>query len=438
MTSHDSTPKLAGDPLPYSRRRFVRQGVALASLSTTVPWFVQRSAEAAMLPEDSLVSARPGIDEDRVLVVVQLGGGNDGLNTVVPFGADEYHRARPRLAIPAPGVANGALRLSGTDGLGLNPALAPLHELHERGELSILQGVGYPNPNRSHFASMDIWHTAQPEGHGRGGWIGRYFDNACSGTPEPDAAIAIGREAPLAMLGEHASPVTFETEELFRWAGEDLHPLLAKRYREVSRAGEVEGVPADSQLAFLTRTALDAQVSSDRIRAAVGKDPLVRYPQGNLARQLQVVGAMIRDGLRTRVYYVTLGGFDTHAGQERTHANLLRQVGQSLEAFQRDLAAQGNQDRVVTMVFSEFGRRVAQNASGGTDHGAAAPMFLMGTRIRPGVIGDHPSLTDLDQGDLRYGIDFRSVYAGLLGDWMQSDPEPVLGGTFRKAKLLRG
>ena len=239
------------------------------------------------------------------------------------------------------------------------------------------------------------------------------------------------------MLGEHASPVTFETEELFRWAGEDLHPLLAKRYQQVSRAGALE-TDGDSQLAFLTRTALDAQVSSDRIRAAVGRDPLVRYPQGNLARQLQVVGAMIRDGLKTRVYYVTLGGFDTHAGQERSHANLLRQVGQSLQAFQRDLAAQGNQDRVVTMVFSEFGRRVAQNASGGTDHGAAAPMFLMGTRIRPGVIGNHPSLTDLDRGDLKYGIDFRSVYAGLLGDWLQSDPDPVLGGTFRRARLLRG
>jgi uncharacterized protein (DUF1501 family) len=285
---------------------------------------------------------------------------------------------------------------------------------------------------------MDIWHTARTEGHGRGGWLGRYFDNACAGTPEPEAGIAIGREAPLAMLGELASPVTFETEELFRWAGEDLHPLLAKRYRQVSRAGDLGHAHADSQLAFLTRTALDAQVSSDRIRAAVGRDPLVRYPQGNLARQLQVVGAMIRDGLKTRVYYVTLGGFDTHAGQERSHANLLRQVAQSLQAFQRDLAAQGHQDRVVTMVFSEFGRRVAQNASGGTDHGAAAPMFLMGTRIRPGVIGNHPSLSDLDQGDLKHGIDFRSVYAGLLGDWLQSDPDPVLGGTFRRARLLRG
>ncbi len=433
----DSTPDLTRDPLPYSRRRFIRQGVALASLSATVPWFVQRSAGASMLPEGSLVAERAGIDEGRVLVVVQLGGGNDGLNTVVPYGADAYYRARPTLAIPRPGANGGALALDGSDGLGLHPNLAPLKDLFDEGRLTIVQGVGYPNPNRSHFASMDIWHSASPDGPGRGGWIGRYFDNTCSGRPEPEAGVAIGREAPLAMIGDSTKPITFESEELFRWSGEDLHPLLAAKYQEVARRGELAGVDEDSQLAFLTRTSLDAQVSSDRIRAAVAKEPLVRYPQGNLARQLQVVAAMIRDGLRTRVYYVTLGGFDTHAGQDRNHGNLLRQVAESLRAFQSDLARQGNDGRVVTMVFSEFGRRVKQNASGGTDHGAAAPMFLLGTGLRQGVLGDHPSLEDLDDGDLKYRVDFRSIYAGLLEDWLQAPAAAVVGGSFRKAQLLR-
>jgi len=434
---HDTTPDMSREALPYSRRLFIRQGIALASLSATVPWFVQRSAGAAMLPEGSLVASRPGVREERVLVVVQLGGGNDGLNTVVPYGLDAYHRARPVLGLKPPRETGGALELDAARGLGLHPNLEGLKDLHDRGRLAILQGVGYPNPNRSHFTSMDIWHSASPTSRGRGGWLGRYFDHACAGRPEPEAGVAIGREAPLAMLGDETKPITFETEELFRWSGSDLHPLLAARYGEASRIGRLDGVPEDSQLAFLTRTALDAQVSSDRIRAAVAKPPLVRYPQGNLARQLQMVAAMIRDGLRTRVYYVSLGGFDTHAGQAGTHGNLLRQVGGSLQAFQADLEAQGNDGRVVTMVFSEFGRRVRQNASGGTDHGAAAPMFLVGSTIRPGVLGEHPSLEDLDDGDLRFGIDFRSVYAGLLEDWLDAPSAAVLGGTFRKASLLR-
>ncbi|MHC5024177.1 MAG: DUF1501 domain-containing protein [Planctomycetota bacterium] len=424
----------------YSRRIFLQQGVAFASLATTAPLFIQRSAKAAMLPLGSPVSSRPGVPEDHVLVVVQLGGGNDGLNTVVPYGDDRYYNARPSLAIPRPGQGNGrgtpALQLDDQRGIGLHPNLDGLKELMDDGAASIVQGVGYPNPNRSHFTSMDIWHTARPDGNGYG-WIGRYFDNTCQGTPEPEGAVAIGRTAPLAMLGRIQKPVSFENADLFRWLGEDVSEELKKPYDSITRAGRPADVDGGSQLGFLMRTTLDAQVSSERIRAAVGKRPLVRYPGGSLSRQLQTVSAMIRDGMSTRVYYVTLGGFDTHANQLGAHANLMRQLGGSLNAFYKDLKAQGNQGRVLTMVFSEFGRRVAQNASGGTDHGTAAPMYLVGDMVRPGLLGEHPSLTNLDEGDLRFGVDFRCVYAAVLEDWMGAPAEPVLGDTFRKARIIR-
>lgn len=184
------------------------------------------------------------------------------------------------------------------------------------------------------------------------------------------------------------------------------------------------------------RTALDAQVSSDRIRAAVSKQPLARYPGGQLSRQLQIVGAMIRDGMATRVYYVSIGGFDTHGQQPGPHGFLLRQVGDSLNAFYKDLKAQGNSGRVLTMVFSEFGRRVAQNGSNGTDHGTAAPMLFVGDMVRPGLLGRQPSLTDLDQGDLKFNVDFRSVYAGVLEDWMKAPAAKILGQEFRKAEIV--
>jgi uncharacterized protein (DUF1501 family) len=212
---------------------------------------------------------------------------------------------------------------------------------------------------------------------------------------------------------------------------------MKQPYHEINRAGKLEGVDDSGQLGFLMRTALDAQVSSDRIRAAVAKRPLVQYPNSNLARQLQMVGAMIRDGMTTRVYYVSMGGFDTHANQIGSHGNLMRQLGDALNAFHKDMKAQDNSGRVLTMCFSEFGRRVAQNASGGTDHGTAAPMYLIGDIVRPGVLGQMPSLTDLDQGDLKFNVDFRSVYAAVLEDWMGAPSEKILGARHKKAKILQ-
>lgn len=424
---------------PYSRRVFIRQGVMLASLAATAPAFLQQSALGMLAPSGQEGQSRPGVPEDRILVVVQLSGGNDGLNTVVPYGSADYYNARPGIGIGEPGRdRNGqsALRLSGVDGIGLHPSLTGLKELHDDGKLCIVQGVGYPNPNRSHFASMDIWHTGKPSGAGTG-WIGRYVDAACNGNPAADLAVSIGRTAPIAMIGGQSKPVAFESADLFRWLGADLHASMNEPYQKLVRAGALSGVPEGTQTSFLMRTALDAQLTSDRIRGAVAKQPLVAYPGHNLARQLQTVGAMIRDGMKTRVYYVSMGGFDTHAGQNGSHGNLMRQLSESLLAFQRDLTAQGNDGRVITMCFSEFGRRVRQNGSNGTDHGTAGPMFVMGTRVQPGLAGAHPSLTDLDNGDLKYGVDFRAVYQELLGKWMGAPTKPVLGAEYRGPKIVR-
>jgi uncharacterized protein (DUF1501 family) len=244
------------------------------------------------------------------------------------------------------------------------------------------------------------------------------------------------------MIGSVSKPVSFENAKLFQWMGKDLPSDMADPYEAINRAGALEGVTPGSQTAFLMRTALDAQLSSDRIRGAMAKTPLVAYPNTKLATQLRSVGAMIRDQMKTRVYYVSIAGFDTHSGQAGSHGNLMREVGDAILAFQNDLKAQGNEANVVTMVFSEFGRRVKQNASGGTDHGTAAPMFVIGAGVKGGVHGTHPSMTDLDNGDLKFTTDFRSVYATILDQWM-SEPSKklsskVLGQAYPNLKFLRG
>ncbi|MBY0310599.1 MAG: DUF1501 domain-containing protein [Phycisphaerales bacterium] len=427
-------------PSAFTRRAFMGRGLIMASAATSVPYFVQQSA-AALLPELGM-STIPGSPDERVLVIVQLGGGNDGLNTVVPFQDSNYYKSRPGIGIPAERV----LKLAKNATIGLHPQLAGFKEMYDEGMLTVIQSVGYPNPNRSHFKSMDIWHTADPTATGNG-WLGRYFDNECCGfdssgkaTPEPMAGIAIGKEAPLAMQGQISKPIGFESADLFQWLGSGVDPKLAPAYREINSRGPGPMMTPQSSAGFLMRTAMDAQVASEQIRKAVSQRSLVQYPGNDLARQLSMVSSMIRAGLKTRVYYVTLGGFDTHAGQggeNGRHAQLMQQVGSSLKAFYDDLKKQGNDGRVLTVTFSEFGRRVAQNASGGTDHGAAAPMFLMGPMVRAGVVGNNPNLTDLDAGDVKYQIDFRSVYAGVLEQWMKADSGKILQSTFKPVQVLK-
>ena len=438
---------MSHDPSAYTRREFLGSGLVLASAAVTIPAFLSRSAWGLARPEWGL-SSIAGVPEDHILVVIQLGGGNDGLNTVVPYGDAAYYRARTGIGIREERVlklgANGSAA-----GIGLHPGLAPVKDLYDDGLVSIVQGVGYPNPNRSHFKSMDIWHTADTTATGDG-WLGRYFDSECCGTgkgesgkPEqasPQPGIAIGASAPLAMQGQKVKPVAFESAELFRWTGRDVEKSLGEPYDKIAKLQVGGGADPESNASFLTRTALDAQVSSDLIRKAVSAKARVAYPGGDLSRQLQMIASMVAAGLKTRVYYASIGGFDTHAGQggeNGRHAQLLTQVAGAVKAFYADLKAQGNAGRVLTMQFSEFGRRVSQNASQGTDHGTAAPMFLFGPMVAPGVLNPHPSLTDLDAGDLKYTVDFREVYAGVLASWLKADAKKILEGSYRAAPILK-
>lgn len=435
----------------YTRREFLHSGALFASAALTVPAFLQNAAYA--LPRPGLgLSSIPGVDEGRVLVVVQLSGGNDGLNTVVPFRDDNYKRVRPTIAL-SPNEVHQLSRIgsNGASDIGLHPALTRLRGLYDEGLCSVIQSVGYPNPNRSHFASMDIWHTADTNGTGDG-WIGRYIDSQCcgygkgeSGTAEHqhagkvEPAIALGRSMPLALQGRSSMPVSLESADLFRWTG-DRNEQIAGAYERLITPEDPDGHDDETPASFLVRTALDARVSSDTIRKAVATPSLATYPRTEFGNQLSMVASMIRAGMKTRVYYVSLGGFDTHAGQggaQGQHARLLTQLSDGMGAFYQDLKAQDNADRVLGVCFSEFGRRVGQNASGGTDHGTAAPMFLFGPMVNAGVHGPNPSLTDLDQGDLKFRVDFRQVYAEILDRWLSAPSGTVLGNRYRHLNLLR-
>lgn len=443
---------MSSERFMFTRRRFLQSGLALASAAASVPAFVQRSAWAATADSDSRVVSQPGKPQERILVVVELGGGNDGLNTVIPYGDAAYYNARPTIGIRDSQV----IPWDTANGIGLNPEMRDFKTLVDEGLAAAIQGVGYPNPNRSHFSSMDIWHTGDPQG-GKGlGWIGRSLDEqraSQKGQIEATACICLGQSAPMAAQGRHVKPISFENANLFRWVGADLHPALARQYHQFNRAGDVAPDAASkivaqanaataaasgdsNQASFLMRTALDAQIASDKVRAAVSKGTTTRFPESKLGKQLEMVSAMIRAELPTRVYYVNMGGFDTHSNQVFGHGRNLRDFSQAMLAFYRELQAIGQQDRVVTMAFSEFGRRVQQNASNGTDHGTAAPLYLFGTSIRSGLLGTHPSLTNLDKGDLIYNIDFRSIYAGLLENWMKIDSEKVLGRKFRIPNIM--
>ena len=412
-----------------TRRAFLQKGMTLLAVTPTIPAFLDQTMIAMADPFDTARTQSPSGKDGKILVVVQLSGGNDGLNTVIPFADDLYHRARPTIHHEAKAV----LKIDGY--IGLHPNLAGLKKLYDQGLMSVVQGVGYPNPNRSHFRSMDIWHSAQPDKEVvTTGWLGRYFDNTCKGT-DPHVGLSIGDRLPLAMEGERIQPLSFEKPETYRYAGRDVD-----HYLELNKAKKLvsaEAGPA-AQLDFLHRTAMDAQLSSDEIlKMTRAHAPAATYPFGEFGAGLRTVAAMINGGLPTRVYYVSLGSFDTHAQERNVHDRLMQQLSDGVSAFWADLTAQKNDDRVLMMTFSEFGRRVEQNASAGTDHGAAAPMMFFGKSIKQGIVGAHPSLKDLDQGDLKYAIDFRSVYASVLQNWLETPSVPIVG-QFDPTPILKG
>lgn len=415
-----------------TRREFVKKGLTLLGWSATVPSFVHRLAWSMEDPRDlPLVSSKPGVPDERILVLVQLAGGNDGLNTVIPFRQDDYYRQRPTIAIRSRNMH----RIRGD--LALHPSAVGLKELFDEGRAAVIQGVGYPNPNRSHFTSTEIWESGSPGLKESSGWIGRYFDHCCAGSdPVPaDRAVALTREVPLAVRGEDFSGIAFTDLKSLHWSGVK-DPQLAKAFSALN--AEVADKPGQPpQLPFLTRVAMDAQVSAAKMDRALNRKGGRGYPRTAFGDNLKTVAKLITGGLPTRVYYVSLSGFDTHSGQLGRHARLIDDLSKGIRAFVGELEKTGDMERVTVMTFSEFGRRVYENASGGTDHGEAAPMFVFGSRIRPGVHGVHPSLNRLRRGDLAYTTDFRQVYGTVLKDWMGVEPAEVFGRRLKPLKLFR-
>lgn len=435
------------EPMAATRREFIRNGLTLVSTAATVPAFLDRTARA-MGSEAAGPRRRtePSEETDRILVVLQLAGGNDGLNTVIPYRDDAYYRARPQIAI----ARKDALPL--TDELGLHPSATGLKQLYDAGLLAIVQGVGYPNPDRSHFKGTDIWETGDPMLRSSRGWIGKYFDCSCKGTdpPDPRKAIALTQEIPLALQGERFSPVAFSSPDQLDWRPGRTSPSTREAFEQLNQPDDdhtPDGrLKPDAMLDYLTRTALDARMASHDIMEAAGGDsrrgagPRAAGSPGRggaLTAQLQMVARMIAANLPTRVYYVSFGSFDTHAGQVGRHQQLLRELGEALEHFFNDLHGSRQVDRVLLMTFSEFGRRVEQNASQGTDHGAAAPLFLAGPAVRAGLFGPAPDLRRLDRGDVAWSVDFRSIYATVLSKWLRADAARILGGRFKPLDLLQ-
>jgi uncharacterized protein (DUF1501 family) len=435
-----------------TRREFLRQTVLGGALSWTVPTFLANTfaalqAEAA----DRATQAATGRDST-ILVILQMAGGNDGLNTVVPVTNDYYHRARPRIGL----AESKVLKLD--NDLGLHPGLRGFKELYDAGRLAIVQGVGYPNPNRSHFRSTEIWQTACDVGRfERYGWLGRYFDNTCSGC-DPTIGISIGRQMPQAFAAKRPTGVSLDNPQNYRFmAGGQSRPgqtsSTEESFRKLNQpeaempenpGGTINSISGPvshtgSVMDFLERTALDAQVSSDKIRSIASRvSNRATYPGSQLGNSLKLVAKLIGGGLPTRIFYVSQGGYDTHTNQANAQERLLKDLGDSVQAFVEDLKGQENLSRVLLMTFSEFGRRVAENANGGTDHGAAAPMFVVGDKVKAGLLGRYPSLApvDLFQGDLKFQVDFRSVYSGVLESWLGTRSEPVLGRKFAPLQFV--
>lgn len=417
--SHNHAPRPI-PRLPTTRREFLRlsgQGAAVLAFAHYAPSFLVNPAHAATVAPE----------KDRsILVLVQLAGGNDGLNTVVPYADDHYYNLRPTLGLKRDQV------LTLSEQQGLHPACQELHKLYHAGQLAVVQNVGYPNPNRSHFRSTEIWETAGDSNeYLETGWLGRFLDHSCTGIPQsPDpTAIHITNDQPqtFSAKNEHATFGLVPNGRTPRERRDDFQLL-----EQLSHTP-----PENDNASFLQHKLMDALVSEKKIqRLLTDYRPESRYPASQFAASLQNVAALIAAGLPTRVYYVSLGGFDTHSNQAGQHQNLLRTLSEGLAAFQADLKSRHLDDQVLTMTFSEFGRRPAENESRGTDHGTAAPLFMLGSKLRGGLHGQAPSLKIARGQDLTYSTDFRQVYATVLEDWLQCPAGAVLEQPMPKLSLL--
>ena len=440
-----------------TRREFLRSTVLGSALSWTVPAFLANTLTALQTEAaDSTTQMITGKDST-ILVVLQMAGGNDGLNTVVPYANDFYHHARPKIGLPAQQV----LALNGE--IGFHGAMKSFKDLYDAGNLAVVQGVGYPNPNRSHFRSTEIWQTASDSDRiEKFGWLGRYFDNACAGA-DPTVGVTIGSQLPEAFFAKSPKGVCFNNPQNYRFisngsATEESYKKLNElemssplpdggptMISEENSGGSISslaaGMPMQGGRAidFISRTALDAQMSSDKVRAIAARvQNQAVYPGSQLGNSLKLVAKLIGGGLPTRIYYVSQGGYDTHTNQLNSQQRLLGDLADSTKAFVDDMKAQGNMPRVLVMTFSEFGRRVSENANGGTDHGAAAPMFIVGNKVKAGLLGKYPSLApeNLYQGDIKYTVDFRNVYASVLETWLKTRSAPILGRQFEPLPIV--
>lgn len=388
------------------KRRDFLKNTALASGTLLIPSFLK--------PLELLAADKIGFKR---LVVIQLSGGNDGLNTIVPFGDDIYYQKRPGLGIDKKEV----IKLNELQ--GFNPALQPLREIYDQGWMTILNSVGYPNPDRSHFRSMDIWHTAsRADEYLSTGWIGRYLDSNCTTCGSPHTAIEVDDALSLALKGQtHKGIAVRNSEQLYRTTREPF-------FKDVVDDAK-QSMLSEDNLGYLYKTMIETYSSAKYINdtAKLYKNTAV-YPISEFANELKTIATFINSGLNTKIYYVSLSGFDTHIAQRGQQARLFKIYADGVAAFIKDLKANQHLDDTLIMTFSEFGRRVSQNASGGTDHGTANNLFLFGGKLnKPGFYNQSPNLKDLDNGDLKYQIDFRDVYATILKNWLETKNTSIIG-----------
>jgi uncharacterized protein (DUF1501 family) len=396
------------------RRDFLKTS-ALLGFGATVPGFLARTARAAQ------------VGKDTILVVVELTGGNDGLNTVIPYADDLYHKARPTLRQ----TKDKVIKLD--DHVGLHPGLGGLRPMIDAGHLSVVQGVGYPNPDRSHFESMDVWQSGDPKRITTTGWLGRAVAAAKDGTGGiPILHVGPGK-LPLAAVGAGgAGAVSLGDQNSFRLeVGKGDESARRKLVEDLSTGGN-----GDDLDAFVRRRQLQTLTAVETLRDMLEGPNAVRGFGGGLNQKLQLIAGLIARGFGTRIFYVALDGFDTHAGQGPAHQQLMTQLGDAVGNFFRQLTETKHAERVRLMTFSEFGRRVQENDSRGTDHGAGSCLFVAGPSVKGGVVGKHPSLSDLDAGDLKFHTDFRRVYATLLDGWLGCDSKSVLGAKWDTMKEL--
>jgi uncharacterized protein (DUF1501 family) len=408
--------------MDYTRRDFLKATLGastLLSFASVTPQFLVRSVMCTTARRE---------ERDTVLVVIQLSGGNDGLNTVVPYGDDEYGRNRPTLRLPTKELHKIDTMM------GFHPRMGAFAQLYKQGNLSIVQGVGYPNSDRSHEGAMRIWHTADPDRLDRQtGWIGRAADSVWDQDETKTPAIFVGPIAqPFALNAENAVvPSIRSLDDL------TINKMPENHQTQNSAFGE-----SDPLLDFLRRGTLNAYTNSRRIEAAAKTTTnTAEYPSFHLADTFRTVAQLIRADIGIRIFFVEfggggIGGFDNHANQLGNHCALLHQLSESVAAFVQDLKRDGLLDRVLLMTFSEFGRTVKENGRRGTGHGAAAPMFMAGGKVKGGLIGPRPSLTDLDNGGLKFHTDFRRVYATVLDRWLGFESPAVLDRRFEHLDIL--